>query len=79
MHNTLLSSVYILAERVRASVEREIVIHPRPLTIKGGTLSYSSKKKKNELTRNVISGPRGERDLCKNKNPRQSPFKLIKK
>ena len=74
MHNTLLSSVYILAERARASVEREIVIHARPLTIKGGTLSYS-----NELTRNVMSGPRGERDLCKNKNPRQSPFKLIKK
>ena len=68
MHNTLLSSVYILGERARASVEREIVIHARPLTIKGGTLSYSSKKK-NKLTRNVMSGPRGERDLCKNKNP----------
>ena len=26
-----------------------------------------------------MSGPRGERDLCKNKNPWQSPFKLIKK
>ena len=68
MQNTLLSSVYILAERARTSVEREIVIHARPLTIKGGTLSYSSEKK-NELTRNVMSGPRGERDLCKNKNP----------
>ena len=67
MQNTLLSYVYILAERARASVEREIVIHARPLTIKGGTLSYSSKKK-NEFTRNVMSGPRGERDLCKNKN-----------
>ena len=68
MQNTLLSSVYILAERARASVEREMVIHARPLTIKGGTLSYSSKKE-NELTRNVMSGHRGERDLCKNKNP----------
>ena len=67
MHNTLLSSVYILAECARASVECEIVIHARPLTIKGGTLSYSGKKK-NELTHNVMSGPRGERDLCKNKN-----------
>ena len=26
-----------------------------------------------------MSRPRGERDLCKNKNPWQSPFKLIKK
>ena len=26
-----------------------------------------------------MSGPRGERDLCKNKNPWQSPFKLIEK
>ena len=26
-----------------------------------------------------MSGPRGDRDLCKNKNPWQSPFKLIKK
>ena len=50
MHNTLLSSVYILVECARASVEREIVIHARPLTIKGGTLSYSSKKKKKEQT-----------------------------
>ena len=48
-------------------MEHEIVIHAQPLTIKGGTLSYSGKKK-NELTRNVMSGPRGERDLCKNKN-----------
>ena len=26
-----------------------------------------------------MSRPRGERDLCKNKNRWQSPFKLIKK
>ena len=26
-----------------------------------------------------MSGPRGERDLCKNKNRHQSPSKLIKK
>ena len=49
-------------------MEREIVIHARPLTIKG-LKQLKKKKKKSELTRNVISGARGERDLCKNKNP----------
>ena len=48
-------------------MEREKVIHARPLTIKGGNIEL--KRYKNELTRNVMSGVRGERDLCKNKNP----------
>ena len=50
-------------------MERELFIHARPLTIKGGTLTQNSKKNElNELTRNVVSGIRGERDLCQKKN-----------
>ena len=57
-----------LAERARASVEREIVIHARPLTIKGGNIDLKQLKNElNELTRNVVSGVRGERDLCQKK------------
>ena len=44
-----------------------MVIHARPLTIKGGNIEL--KQYKNELTGNVMRGVRGERDLCKNKNP----------
>ena len=43
-------------------MEREIVVH-------ANKRAKAAKKKKNELTRNVMSGARGERDLCKNKNP----------
>ena len=66
MQNTLLSFIF-LAERARASVEREIVIHARPLTIKRGNIELKQLKK-NGLTCNVMSGARGERDLYKNKN-----------
>ena len=43
-----------------------MVIHARPLTIKGGNIE--PKQSKNELTSNVMSGVRGERDLRKSKN-----------
>ena len=43
-----------------------MVIHARPLTIKGGNIDL--KPLKNELTRNVMSGVRGDRDLCPPKN-----------
>ena len=43
-------------------MEREIVIH-------ANKRAKAVKKKKNELTHNVMSGARGKRDLCKNKYP----------
>ena len=43
-----------------------MVIHARPLTIKGGNIDLRQLKK-NELTRDVMSGVRGERDLCQKK------------
>ena len=43
-----------------------MVILARPLTIKEGNIDL--KQSKNELTRNVMSGVRGERDLCQRKN-----------
>ena len=39
-----------------------MVIHARPLTINEGNID--PKQLENEFTRNVMSGVRGERDLC---------------
>ena len=45
---------------------REMVIHARPLTIKAANIDLMPLKK-NELTRNVMSGVRGDRDSCQKK------------
>ena len=69
MHNTLLSSVYIFSW-VRESERGAWTVHTRSATNKkkGEHWPKAVKDELNELTRNVVSGAQGERDLCQKKN-----------
>ena len=55
-----------------------MVIHARPLTIKGGNIEL--KQLKNELTRNVMSGADGESvTYAKTKIRDRAPLSKLKK
>ena len=81
MQNTLLSSVYIFSwahERKRGAWNGHTCSDTNNNFGGGGggwVANIELKQLKKELTRNVMCGFRGERDLCKNKNPWQSPLK----
>ena len=65
MHNTLFSSVYIFSW-VRESERGAWNGHTRSAT-NNESGEHWPKAVKHELTRNVMSGVRGERDLCQKK------------